>query len=396
MPSNITYKLKRGTDTALKRANPILAAGEPIVVFGQDGNIWLKIGDGKTPYTELSLCTQIPDNISIKYDKDKISLAGFSAAYSSTIPFKTDNNTMEWVSIDFISSNTKLEYNSNTGEIQLCSLSGKVISTLDAAEFAIAGLIEDIGYDAGNNVLVFVWNTANGRKTSTIPLDNMLSPYTEGNGIKIDGNNISVKVNSDSEKFLFIDESGIGIKGIQEALDLISVHYAGQLDDISLELDRLDSQQQNTTKQLDALSAEISNVTDSIESTINDRLGSLEDALAVNIDSLNSKINSITDNIDILNDKYTQIENDIENSINTSLTDIQDNVDNLSEDIESLSDSVRTLESRDIQGMINDSLVDYVKSSDIEDAIEEATKDLNINLDKIDGGRITDVAINKS
>ena len=389
MPSNITYKLKRGTDTALKRANPILAAGEPIVVFGQEGNIWLKIGDGKTPYTELSLCTQIPDNISIKYDKDKISLAGFSTAYSSTIPFKTDNNTMEWVSIDFISSNTKLEYNSNTGEIQLCSLSGKVISALDAAEFAIAGLIEDIGYDAGNNVLVFVWNTTNGHKTSTIPLDNILSPYTEGNGIKIDGNNISVKVNPDSEKFLFIDESGIGIKGIQEALDLISVNCSEQTDSIYTELDSLNNQ-------IESLSTEISNITQSVESTIDDKFESIEDNLNVNINSLDSKINSITNDINTLNDKYNQIEVNIENSINNSLTNIQNNVDNLSEDIKSLSDSVRTLENQDIQGIIDDSLVEYVKSSDIEDAIEEATKDLNISLEKIDGGRITDVAINKS
>ena len=396
MANNIIYKLKRGTDAALKRVNPILEAGEPIVVFGPEGQIHLKIGDGKTPYTELALCTQIPDDISIKYDKDKISLAGFNTAYNSTIPFKVTNDTMEWVSLDFISSNTKLEYNSNTGEIQLCSLSGKIISTLDAAEFAIAGLIDDIGYDAGNNALVFIWNTTSGTKTSTIPLDNMLSPYTEGQGIKIAGNSISVKIHPDSEQFLFIDESGIGLSGIQEALDLINVSYSGQLDSISLEIDRLKSQQQDVTTRLDTISAEILEVTNSIDSKIEAKLEPFEDTLAVNISALDSKIDSAVDSIDTLNTKYNQIESDIENSINSSLTEVQGTLTTLDEELDSLSDSIRTLENKDIQGMINESLVDYVKSSDIEDAIEEATKDLDINLDKIDGGRITDVAISES
>lgn len=396
MANNITYKLKRGTDVALRRVNPVLAAGEPIVVFGSEGQIQFKIGDGKTPYTELSLCTQIPDDISIKYDKDKISLAGFNTAYNNTIPFKVTNDTMEWVSLDFISSNTKLEYNSNTGEIQLCSLSGKVISTLDAAEFTVAGLIEDIGYDAGNNTLIFIWNTTNGTKTSTIPLNNMLSPYTEGTGIKITDNAISVKIHPDNEPYLFIDESGIGIKGIQEALDILSVNIATGLSGVQSDVDTLKAADNNFTNQINELSTKVNDLVDQFDSNLADNFAEFKDEVEANIavmgqtiQEVSTEITSNTNRINTIEDNLSSLESTIEETVSTNLIEIKDEVDTLSE-------TVNVLKNQDIQGLIDNSLEDYVKTSDIDDAIKEAAKDLNINLDRIDGGRITDVPISES
>lgn len=50
---NHTYKLKRGQEDAVNRANPFLEAGEPIVVYCNDGKTRLKIGDGKQLYDKL-------------------------------------------------------------------------------------------------------------------------------------------------------------------------------------------------------------------------------------------------------------------------------------------------------------------------------------------------------
>lgn len=50
---SITYQLKRGPQSVIEAKNPILAEGEPIVIFCEDGSTKLKIGDGKTPYREL-------------------------------------------------------------------------------------------------------------------------------------------------------------------------------------------------------------------------------------------------------------------------------------------------------------------------------------------------------
>ena len=48
-----TYKLKRGKEDAILNANPLLLAGEPIVVFRNDGSTNIKIGDGVTYYRDL-------------------------------------------------------------------------------------------------------------------------------------------------------------------------------------------------------------------------------------------------------------------------------------------------------------------------------------------------------
>jgi hypothetical protein len=51
--TNHKYKLKRGQQEAVERVNPVLDAGEPLVVFCKDGKTRLKIGDGVTAYKDL-------------------------------------------------------------------------------------------------------------------------------------------------------------------------------------------------------------------------------------------------------------------------------------------------------------------------------------------------------
>lgn len=341
-------KLKRGTDTALYQLNPTLAEGEPIVVFCTNGQIQLKIGDGKTPYKDLSLSTYIPDDISLGFNKiNQISIAGFDSAYDLTIPFKVANNVLEWVSLDFISSNSKLNYNANTGEIELCSVNGKVISKLDVAEFAVAGLIEDVGYDSANNSLVFIWNTTSGTKTSVVPLEDMLSPYTEGEGIQIKESVISTRIDPETESYLSVTNSGLKVSGIDAALDEISVRVVTQLDELNTRVESIASAQAS----LD------------IDQTL----------LYSDVSELKVTTAALTDTLTELSDK--------------TISQLQDEVD-------ALADTVQTLNNQDIQGMINTSLEDYVKFSDVDSAIEDAVKDLDINIDRIDGGWITDVQNN--
>ena len=340
-----TIKLRRGTDTALQQLNPILAAGEPIVVFCDKGQILLKIGDGKTPYNELTLSTYLPDGVSLDFNElNKISLAGFNSAYDLTIPFKVNNNMLSWVSLDFISSNSKLNYNANTGEIELCSVNGKIISKLDAAEFAVAGLIEDIGYDSANNSLVFIWNTVNGTKTSVVPLEDMLSPYTEGKGIQIKDSIISVKIDPETESYFSVTDSGLKVSGIDTALAEISAKVTTQLDELKARVEAIAAAQAS----LD------------IDQTL-----------------LYSDVSTLKVNVEDLTHTVTELSNE-------TIAQLQDEVD-------TLSDAVQTLNNQDIQGMIDTSLEGYIKTSDIDTVIEDAIKDLDISIDRIDGGWITDV-----
>lgn len=63
-----TYKLKRGREDAVNRNNPLLLAGEPIVVFCNDGKTRLKIGDGKHYYDELGWIGGSGGNLDIEID----------------------------------------------------------------------------------------------------------------------------------------------------------------------------------------------------------------------------------------------------------------------------------------------------------------------------------------
>ena len=52
-----------------------------------------------------------------------------------------------------------------------------------------------------------------------IDLTKVLDVYTAGNGINVDANVISVRKATDSEAFLVVDENGVAIKGVQEAIN---------------------------------------------------------------------------------------------------------------------------------------------------------------------------------
>ena len=93
-------------------------------------------------------------------------------------------------------------------------------SYVDVADFLKDSVLEDVSYDADTNTLTFTWNTLdeNGNKVTTdVELNDMLSPYTAGNGIDITGQAISAKVKA-NDKYIEVTENGIASKGIDEAI----------------------------------------------------------------------------------------------------------------------------------------------------------------------------------
>lgn len=60
------YHLKHGEESAVEESNLIPGRGEPIVVYREDGTTGLKIGDGKTPVTELDYIGNDVDEETIK------------------------------------------------------------------------------------------------------------------------------------------------------------------------------------------------------------------------------------------------------------------------------------------------------------------------------------------
>lgn len=108
-------------------------------------------------------------------------------------------------------------------EIQLKDGNGHILGGVDATDFIADGMIEKVEVVEkeidGKQVefLRITWNATAGNKVVEINLGKYIDIYTEGNGINIEDNVVSVKVASD-DKYIEVTENGIASKGIEDAI----------------------------------------------------------------------------------------------------------------------------------------------------------------------------------
>lgn len=116
-----------------------------------------------------------------------------------------------------------LKYVEAAGEepskIQLLGIDNAVVSEIDATPFIRDGMLDNVEYDAETNTLTFTWNTESGEKSDTVVLSDIIEPYTAGNGLALEGNEFTVKVDTESEAFLTAGENGVKLTGIQNAIN---------------------------------------------------------------------------------------------------------------------------------------------------------------------------------
>ena len=74
--------------------------------------------------------------------------------------------------------------------------------------------------DAENPKLVFTFNTSAGKESISINVKELIDVYVSGNGIEVNNNVISVKIDATGEHFLTVSNEGIKLNGIQSAIDL--------------------------------------------------------------------------------------------------------------------------------------------------------------------------------
>lgn len=175
------------------------------------------------------------DNSTIDITDNKISIKGFIDAHNDTLLTKDSSGNLVWSNIKDISpvsgvvkddpilsiennqikSNIDIEYNETNGTIDLLG-NGTILSSVKASDLFGDGLIEDVEYDPDNDALIFSWRTSSGIKSSAVQLTNLLDPYVAGDGVQLDGSEISVKISNNTEEYLSADESGIKLVGIDE------------------------------------------------------------------------------------------------------------------------------------------------------------------------------------
>lgn len=152
---------------------------------------------------------------------------------------------------------TEIGLKHENGMISLTGIGGEVIAEFSDADFVKDSVLEDVEYNAETKEIEFTWKTVDGEtKTDAVSVADFVQVYTAGNGLEANGNEFSVKVDSESEAFLSVGANGVKLAGVQTAIDTAAdaakqaaiddaaVKYAttGALSDLETALDaRLDT-----------------------------------------------------------------------------------------------------------------------------------------------------------
>lgn len=148
---------------------------------------------------------------------------------SSSYFIKNDNGT--------IKSSISLVYKSNL--IQLIGLDNQVISTIDASSFIKDGMVNNVQLitnpqgQAEGTYIVITFNTDSGLEPIYLNVTQLIDIYVGGNGISIQNNQVSIKLDTSSEEYLSISENGIKISGIKQIQETLPQVY-NSLQDIEL------------------------------------------------------------------------------------------------------------------------------------------------------------------
>ena len=118
-----------------------------------------------------------------------------------------------------LSSTLNLKYDSTAKKIQLLGINDAKIAEIDATDFIKDGMVDNVQFDPTSKVLTITFNTISGKEAIPVDLSSLVDTYTAGNGIDITRNVVSVKRDTNSEKFLSVGTAGVKLSGVQSAIN---------------------------------------------------------------------------------------------------------------------------------------------------------------------------------
>ena len=69
--------------------------------------------------------------------------------------------------------------------------------------------------------IMFIWNSDSNMSISRVGLHKIMNPYKAGDGLNLDGDTFSIKIDeANSERFLSVERGGLKVTGIQDAIDV--------------------------------------------------------------------------------------------------------------------------------------------------------------------------------
>lgn len=182
-------------------------------------------GTATAPTVGLKLDNLTPGNVTLSQ-----SATGLKASVeipAATVTGVATDDKVLGLNGTLLSSTLNLKYNSTTKKIQLLGIGNAVIAEVDASDFIKDGMVNTVSFDPKSKALTITFNTDSGKETITVDLSSLVDTYTAGNGIAIDKNAVSIKVDPTSEEFLSVDTAGVKISGVQSAIDAAKSEVVG-------------------------------------------------------------------------------------------------------------------------------------------------------------------------
>lgn len=115
---------------------------------------------------------------------------------------------------------TEIGLKHENGMISLTGINGEVIAEFSDADFVKDSVLEDVNYNTETKEIEFTWKTVDGEtKTDAVSVADFVQTYTAGNGLEANGNEFTVKIDTESESFLSVGTNGVKLTGVQAAID---------------------------------------------------------------------------------------------------------------------------------------------------------------------------------
>lgn len=166
-------------------------------------------------------------------------------------------------STDGLTAALGLSYDSASKLIKLTGTGGELIQSIDATDFIKDGMVDNVSFDPSTKKLTITFNTSAGKEDIEVDLTSLVDTYTAGNGITIEGNTISSKLDNASEAFLTIGAGGIKLSGVQSAI-------SSAVNAVDTKVAGIDARLKTAEGEIDALQAEVGSSDSGIKKDVAD------------------------------------------------------------------------------------------------------------------------------
>lgn len=286
-------------------------------------------------------------------------------------------------------------------EIQLIGKDGIIISRIDVADFIKDGILDNVvlnSADANNPYLSFTFNSAAGKETINVSVKDLVEIYLAGNGLELNENTFSIKIDNNSEVFLTVSNDGLKLSGIQTAInnakvevqtaiahevEVLTTAISNLTNDLNDEVtNRLtaDNKIENDYKTADTqLRTEFKSADDTVRSEFKTADDAVRSEFVLADTQLRSELIGVTTNLETaykvadkaIEDAYKEADN----AIGLQITTINGNIDALSKKADGILPLAQQYTNEKVSELVAaNALVEQELRTNIENNVKEITK----------------------